>query len=241
MASTSFPNQPNEKASYSTPTPASPEVVDTSGPFAALAAAASPFVNTYSRFASWKADLGLTSPGTVENLQKEVKMTHTTNHIFDGARADLSKALSFNPAFQVTHSFNLASYNNPPTYNFGAVFANGDLFMQGGSDHEGNVTGRLNRGWSSNNVTKVQTQIASNPNAQSMLQLEQDYQGPDYSLNLKALNPSPIDGTGIYVGSYLHCTWNGGKYDFLSHALDVTTFSLIFPIYGRWCSCTWIA
>ncbi|GAB1517993.1 translocase of outer mitochondrial membrane [Rhizoctonia solani] len=203
MASTSFPAQSSEKAPTLTSAPAPPETVVTSSPLAAFAAAASPFVNTYGRFASWKAGLGLTNPGTTENMQKEVKMTHATNHIFDGARADLSKALSFNPAFQVTHSFNLASYNNPATYNFGAVFANGDLFMQGGSDHDGNVTGRLNRGWSSNNITKVQMQIANNPNAQSMLQLEQDYQGQDYSLNLKAINPSPIDGTGIYVGSYL--------------------------------------
>ncbi|KAJ1309480.1 hypothetical protein OPQ81_006255 [Rhizoctonia solani] len=203
MASTSFPIQPSEKASTLNSAPTPPEAVVTSGPLAAFSAAASPFVNAYGRFASWKAGLGLTNPGTVENMQKDVKMTHTTNHLFDGARADLSKALSFNPAFQVTHSFNLASYNNPPTYNFGAVFASGDLFMQGGSDHEGNVTGRLNRGWSPNNITKVQMQIANNPNAQSMLQLEQDYQGQDFSLNFKAINPSPIDGTGIYVGSLL--------------------------------------
>jgi mitochondrial import receptor subunit TOM40 len=37
----------------------------------------------------------------------------------------------------------------------------------------------------------------------SMLQLEQDYQGKDFSANLKALNPSPADLTGIYVGNYL--------------------------------------
>ncbi|KAG8728256.1 translocase of outer mitochondrial membrane [Ceratobasidium sp. 423] len=203
MASTSFPIQPSEKGSPLTSAPTPPETVVTSSPLAAFAAAASPFVSSYGRFTSWKAGLGLSNPGTTENMQKEVKMTHTTNHLFDGARADLSKALSLNPAFQVTHSFNLASYLNPPTYNFGAVFANGDLFMQGGSDHDGNVTGRLNRGWSPNNVTKIQMQIANNINSQSMLQLEQDYQGPDYSLNLKAINPSPVDGTGIYVGSYL--------------------------------------
>lgn len=57
----------------------------------------------------------------------DLPVTHATNHLFDGARADLSKALSFNPAFQVTHSFNLASYTQPATYNFGAVFANGDV------------------------------------------------------------------------------------------------------------------
>lgn len=36
-----------------------------------------------------------------------------------------------------------------------------------------------------------------------MIQLEHDYQGLDYSLNAKAMNPSLIDGTGIYIGSYL--------------------------------------
>ncbi|KAF8599035.1 hypothetical protein BDV93DRAFT_560690 [Ceratobasidium sp. AG-I] len=202
MASTSFPAQYSEKASPAF-APSPPETIVTSSPLAALASAASPFVNSYGRFASWRSGLGLTNPGTTENMQREVKMTHATNHLFDGARADLSKALSFNPAFQVTHSFNLASYTQPATYNFGAVFANGDFFMQGGTDHEGNVTGRINRGWTSNNTTKAQMQIANSPNAQSMLQVEQDYQGQDYSLNLKAINPSPIDGTGIYVGSYL--------------------------------------
>jgi hypothetical protein len=50
--------------------------------------------------------------------------THLTNFIFDGARADLMKGLSMDPAFQVTHSFQLASQSTPPTYSFGALFAN---------------------------------------------------------------------------------------------------------------------
>lgn len=33
----------------------------------------SPFFNGYGRFARWRSDLGLPHPGTVENLQKEVK------------------------------------------------------------------------------------------------------------------------------------------------------------------------
>lgn len=36
-----------------------------------------------------------------------------------------------------------------------------------------------------------------------MVQLEHDYQGADYSFNVKAMNPSPLDLTGIYIGSYL--------------------------------------
>lgn len=35
-----------------------------------------------------------------------------------------------------------------------------------------------------------------------MIQLEHDYQGQDYSLNAKAVNPWPADLTGIYIGSY---------------------------------------
>jgi mitochondrial import receptor subunit TOM40 len=36
-----------------------------------------------------------------------------------------------------------------------------------------------------------------------VIQLEQDYTGSDHSVNLKAINPSPVDGTGLYFGSYL--------------------------------------
>jgi hypothetical protein len=54
-------------------------------------------------------------------------VTHLTNYIFDGARADLSKVISHNPAFQVTHSFATGAQGqggvSPGTYNFGAVYA----------------------------------------------------------------------------------------------------------------------
>ena len=36
-----------------------------------------------------------------------------------------------------------------------------------------------------------------------MIQLEHDYQGRDYSVNGRVINPSPTDLTGIYMGSYL--------------------------------------
>ena len=59
---------------------------------------------------------------------------HLTNYMFDGARADLSKNLNMNPAFQVTHSFTLGASQpspmggpstpgGPGTYNFGALYA----------------------------------------------------------------------------------------------------------------------
>ncbi|KAG5635839.1 hypothetical protein H0H81_009980 [Sphagnurus paluster] len=158
----------------------------------------SPFTDVYERFNQWRTDLGLPHPGTVENLQKEVKATHLTNYIFDGARADLTKSLSANPLFQVTHSFALGSQTIPSSYNFGAIFANQQIFLQGGVDHEGNVNARLNQGWTPTNITKVQAQATQN-----MIQLEHDYQGQDFSVNAKAINPWPADLTGIYVGSYL--------------------------------------
>ena len=106
----------------------------------------------------------------------DVLGTLLTNFFFDGARADLSKSLSVNPIFQVTHSFALGSQTAAPSYNFGAVFANNNVrrclcrlsykylhrvqvFLQGSVDHEGNVNGRLNQGWSANNVTKAQCQV----------------------------------------------------------------------------------
>ena len=108
--------------------------------------------------------------------------------MFEGARADLSKSLNMNPAFQVTHSFTLgASQANPlggpptagggGTYNFGALYATSkvdeskhnagslnscssfQVFMQGGVDHEGAVTARFNYGWVPSDTTKIQANV----------------------------------------------------------------------------------
>ena len=55
-------------------------------------------------------------------IDRGVADTHLTNFFFDGARADLTKGLSVNPAFQVTHSFALGSQTVAPSYNFGAIY-----------------------------------------------------------------------------------------------------------------------
>ncbi|PFH54345.1 hypothetical protein AMATHDRAFT_53273 [Amanita thiersii Skay4041] len=160
------------------------------------------FFRAYDRFSQWRTDLDLPQPGNIENLQKEVKATHLNNYMFDGARADLTKSLSMNPLFQVTHSFALGSQTLPSSYNFGAVFANQKVFLQGGVDHDGNVNARMNHGWAPNSVTKAQAQFSSQP-GHNMIQLEHDFQGKDYNLNAKAVNPWPADFTGIYIGGYL--------------------------------------
>ena len=94
--------------------------------------------------------MGLVQPGTVENLTKEISRelrireqraqascnpaddphwpeVHLANWFFDGARADVSKVVSANPAFQLTHSFSLGSASKPSNYNFGAIFANAQV------------------------------------------------------------------------------------------------------------------
>lgn len=109
---------------------------------------------------------------------------------------------------------------NPGNYSFGALYASekvrplalrsrrprcnaAQLFSQGTLDQDGSLMGRLNYGWTRKDTTKVQVQLAPSPSAPSMVQLEHDHIGRDYSVNLKALNPSLADSTGVYVGSYL--------------------------------------
>jgi len=169
----------------------------------------SPVASLFDRFSRWRASFGLPNPGQVEDLQKEVKLTHLNQYLFDGARADLTKGLSVKPAFQVTHSFHLASQTTLPSYNFGAVYATDETFLQGGVDHEGNVNARANYYWNNQGTssTKVQAQL-SQVMGQNMIQLEQDYLGSDYSINVKALNPFPTDLTGVYIGKYLQSITN---------------------------------
>lgn len=105
--------------------------------------------------------------------------TQLQMQMFDGARADLTKSMSINPLFQVTHSFALGSQTLPSSYNFGAMFANTrvrqvcaqalccynpkypQVFLQGSVDHDGNVNARFNHGWSEKHVSKFQAQVSS--------------------------------------------------------------------------------
>lgn len=76
--------------------------------------------------------------------------------------------------------------------------------MQANIDNDFSLSGRFNYRWTNNLVTKTSLQVAPGP-GQSMLQLENDYTGADFSASIKAMNPSILDGglTGIFVGSYL--------------------------------------
>lgn len=166
-------------------------------------------INTYSQLHNHRNSLDLVNPGTVENLNKEVSRdVFLQPYFFTGLRADLNKAFSLNPAFQTSHTFSIGS-QSLPNYAFSALFADDNLFAQGNIDNDYSLSGRLNYGWDKTNISKVNLQIANGQ--PSMCQLEQDYQGSDYSLNFKSLNPAfninnktgSIEFSGVAVGSLL--------------------------------------
>ena len=171
------------------------------GFFASLDPIMRPIANVCSTMREIRRSLALPNLGTVEKMQNEVKMVQTSNFQFEGARADLTKALSMNPIFQVTHAFTLGGAGKN-AYNFGAVYGDEKRFYQAGLDDAGNVTMRLNRLLFPGHISKIQAQFAP-AGGQSFVQLEHDFQGSDYSMNFKALNPSPTNLTGIYVANYL--------------------------------------
>lgn len=78
--------------------------------------------DTYSSFSERRKALGLSNPGTVDNIAREVqKDVFLTNSMFTGLRADLTKPSSFDPLFQVSHGFAMGSQGLPP-YTFVALY-----------------------------------------------------------------------------------------------------------------------
>ena len=66
--------------------------------------------------------LGLPNPGTVDNLAREVQRdVFLNNYAFSGLRADITKAFSISPLFQVSHAFSTGSQGLPP-YTLAALF-----------------------------------------------------------------------------------------------------------------------
>ncbi len=77
---------------------------------------------TYLSFSERREALGLSNPGTVENIAREVqKDVFLNNYMFTGLRADLTKPFSVSPLFQVSHAFAMGSQGLPP-YTFAALY-----------------------------------------------------------------------------------------------------------------------
>ncbi|KAI9832118.1 MAG: translocase of outer mitochondrial membrane [Phylliscum demangeonii] len=186
-----------ENAKYLEPVPSSTSVLLDN-------ALATSVRRAYRAFSERREALGLTNPGTVENIAREVqKDVFLNNYTFTGLRADLTRAFSAAPMFQLSHAFSLGSGSLPP-YSFVALYGTSQVLLQANVDNDGQLNARANYRWNPSLITKTNAQIASGP-GQSMLQIDHDYTGQDFTASLKALNPSVLDGgfTGILVGSYL--------------------------------------
>jgi len=85
-------------------------------------AVATSISETYRGLQERRSALGLSNPGTVENIAREVQRdVFLNNYAFSGLRADLTKAFSIAPLFQVSHAFSIGSQGLPP-YTFAALF-----------------------------------------------------------------------------------------------------------------------
>ena len=84
------------------------------------------------------------------------------------------------------------------------------VFLQGNLDNDGQLMARANYRWNKAWTTKCNAQIAPGT-SQAMLQVDNDIIGNDFSMSLKSINPSMIEGglTGIFLGSYLQALTPG--------------------------------
>ncbi|KAK2811852.1 hypothetical protein FQN50_001890 [Emmonsiellopsis sp. PD_5] len=162
--------------------------------------------DAYSSFSARREALGLSNPGTVENVAREVqKDVLLSNFMFTGLRADLTKVFGMSPMFRVSHAFTMGSVQGSlPPYAFSSMFGTPKVFLQGNIGSDGALAAVANYRWNSSLVTKTNTQIMAG-GSQGMVQIDNDYTGSDFSASIKALNPSFLEGgiTGIFIGSYL--------------------------------------
>ncbi|KAF2689273.1 hypothetical protein K458DRAFT_291613 [Lentithecium fluviatile CBS 122367] len=158
--------------------------------------------DVYAAFQERREALGLANPGTVENIANEVQRGVFLNNLsFSGLRAELTKAFSAAPLFQVSHALSMGSAVQAP-YAYTALYGSPKVFLQANLDNDLTFGGRFNYRWTPALVSKSSVQLSSQGN---MVSLENDYTGSDFSASLKAINPSLLDGgiTGMVMASYL--------------------------------------
>ncbi|OAP56978.1 hypothetical protein AYL99_09090 [Fonsecaea erecta] len=167
-------------------------------------AIAATIADSYSGLSARRKLLGLENPGTVDNIAREVqKDVLLSNFMFSGLRCDLQKVFSINPLFRLQHGFAMGSQALPP-WQLMALYGNSDVFMQAAYSSDRSLTAWGNLRWSPRFVTKTQTSIDPRQ-TQTMVQIENEYTGNDFTASVKALSPSILEGglTGIFIGSYL--------------------------------------
>lgn len=85
-------------------------------------ALASAVRNTYLSFLERRDALGLSNPGTFENINREVSRdVLLTNFMFTGLRAEWNKPISNSPIFQLSHQLSMGAQGMSP-YTFSALY-----------------------------------------------------------------------------------------------------------------------
>ena len=79
--------------------------------------------DTWVAFSERREALGLSNPGTVDNVAREVqKEVFLKNYMFTGLRAGLTKPFSISPVFHVSHAFSMGSQEGIPPYTFDTLY-----------------------------------------------------------------------------------------------------------------------
>ena len=86
-------------------------------------------LNAYHAFHARRAALGLSNPGAVDEISKEVERSvFLKNQTFSGLRAELNKSFSMSPLFQVSHAFATGSQTLSP-YTFLALYGTNNVCL----------------------------------------------------------------------------------------------------------------
>ena len=118
-----LPIDVTKPGSLSQPTPRTGGVVDS-------------ILDTYRSFQDRRAALGLSNPGTVDNIASEVQRSvFLTNQTFSGLRAELNKSFSISPLFQISHAFSAGSQMLSPYTFLGLYGTNNVSFASTSNAH----------------------------------------------------------------------------------------------------------
>ena len=86
-----------------------------------------PILDTYYAFHDRRAALGLSNPGPVDEINREVSRGVFLNNLtFSGLRAELNKSFSIYPLFQISHAFATGSQALSP-YTFLALYGTNNV------------------------------------------------------------------------------------------------------------------
>ena len=178
-------------------------------------------------FKNLKRQLNLACPGPWETLHRELKTTLPTLSLIDGAKLDATSILA--PNLHVTHSIQWGGVSFPPTYHLGAGYQTDTAMVSGQLDSLFNLQARAQYCWFQaqnppieldkpqvpNSIlpkpsikTKIDASLPAVDGHSPMMAIEHEHVGDDFSLSVKAINPSVKDSTVFTINldyRYLFC------------------------------------